>query len=195
MWLKDNSMAWPQLLHSNPFLHLPCLAFFLVACFIPSCLANCKFPSCTSLQCTVWKTFQLVSIRLWNMYVKKTQKTQRELIHLICYLILNRQDFPPILSPQLMCNFSTRNTISPEKCTIFACNMKFCHSTKIVLHKYNVWSYYNQFYHVACSDICHSLSFGFGLTTAGGCESWQTGNIRGSDHVGPFVYCLSIFYL
>ena len=56
---------------------------------------------------------------------------------------------------------------------------------------------YTEFYHVACSHLCHSLSFGFGLTSAGGSGSWQTGNIRGSvsDDIRPFVYRSSTFHL
>ena len=67
---------------------------------------------------------------------------------------------------------------------------------KSIFRRHRGYYNYTQFYHVAaCSDLCHSLSFGFGLTTAGGYGSWQTGNIRDSDGIGHIVYCSSTFYL
>ena len=52
LWLKGNSRAWPQFLHSNPFLPI--------------------FPSCTNLQYTVWKTYWSFYLSMKNLYLEDT---------------------------------------------------------------------------------------------------------------------------
>ena len=194
MWLKGNSRAWPQLLHPNP--SFPCLAWIF-----PNCLAlHFSLLHQPPMQCVedIPTGFYL---SMKHLHFKETQKTPRVLIHLICHFSSTAKIFHQICLQNKCTICPLRNTISPGKSTIFGSNLKLLDTTEFFLHKhcwhdgekYNTrLSTLSQFYHGACCDLRHSLSLGFGLTAAGGCGSWQTGNIRGSDDIGLFFISLVI---